>query len=303
MSKAHWLALAALPGLGAVTLRKLLEHFGNVESLWLASPDDLVAFPRVTRAMVEQLRATPLEIWEAQVHALAQAKVDLLTWDNPRFPSALVDLRDSPIILFMRGSLKSEDSYAAAIVGARSPSREGMERAARLARELAERGLTIVSGLALGIDSAAHRGALAAEEGRTVAVLGSGILRVHPQENAELAEAIAARGAVLSELLPDAPPRGPQLMARDRIISGLARAVIVVEAAAKGGSLDTAKRAEKQGRLVYAVPGSAGTDGLLRTGARPLDLDISPDALAEEIRRHQPTRRDAPFSNPQIPLL
>lgn len=153
-----------------------------------------------------------------------------------------------------------------------------------MARELARRGLCVVSGLALGIDTAAHVGALEAEEGRTIAVLGSGIRVIHPRENAELAERIAHHGAVVSELMPNAPPRGPQLMARDRLISGLSKAVIVVEAGVQSGSLDTAARARKQERLVYAVPGSAGTEGLLKSGAKRLDADaLDFDALAEEI--------------------
>jgi DNA processing protein len=130
-------------------------------------------------------------------------------------------------------------------------------------------------------------GALDAEEGRTVALLGSGIRVIHPRENAELAGRIAARGAVLSEWMPNAPPRGLQLMARDRLISGLSRAVIVVEASHNSGSLDTAERARKQGRLVYAVPGSEGTEGLLKGGAARLDEEgMDLDALAEAIYTH-----------------
>jgi len=162
-----------------------------------------------------------------------------------------------------------------------------IEVATIFGRELAARGLTVVSGLALGVDAAAHRGAF--EAGRTLAVLGSGIRFIHPKENTELAEQIVRRGALLSELHPNTPPRGPQLMARDRIVSGLSRAVIVVEAGEKSGSLDTAGRAAKQGRLVFAVPGSAGTDQLIAAGARRLDpASLDFDALADEIFQHPP---------------
>jgi DNA processing protein len=289
MSKGYWLALASIPGLGGVTMRKLLNQFGDVESIFRASPEELAAIPRVTPTMAEELRRAPIEEYEAELYALEDAEIDLLTWDDPRFPPTLRALNDAPIVLFMRGQLKRDDANAVAIVGTRTPSAEAVERATWVGRELAARGLTVVSGLALGIDTAAHLGALAAEEGRTIAVLGSGTLNIHPRENAPLAERIASRGAVLSELLPNAPPRGPQLMARDRIISGLSRAVIVVEAGTKSGSLDTAARAEKQGRLVYALPGSPGTDGLLRVGAKCLDTDSSLDALAEEIVHHVPS--------------
>ena len=157
-----------------------------------------------------------------------------------------------------------------------------------LGRELAARGLTVVSGLALGIDTAGHRGAI--ETGRTIAVLGSGIRHIHPRENAELAEEIVGCGAVLSELHPNTPPKGQHLMARDRLISGLSRAVIVVEAGEKSGSLDTASKAQKQGRLVYAVPGSAGTDQLLASGARRIEPEsVDFDQLAREIGDHSAT--------------
>ena len=300
MSKAHWLALAALPGLGGVTLRKLLKEFGDVESIWDAAPEELAEIPRVTPEIANQLQRTPIEQWEEQVFALAEAEIDLLTWDDLRFPPRLRELHDAPVVLFMRGELRSDDADVVAIVGTRSPSAGAVDLTTGLARELAARGLTVVSGLALGIDTAAHVGALAEEEGRTIAVLGSGILNVHPRENSELAERIVQHGAVLSELLPNAPPRGPQLMARDRLISGLSQAVIVIEAETKSGSLDTARRAEKQGRLVFALPGSPGTDGLLRGGAIRLDPDASIDALAERIRSHPiPVSATAPPTKQQ----
>ena len=144
--------------------------------------------------------------------------------------------------------------------------------------------MTVVSGLALGIDTAGHRGAI--ETGRTIAVLGSGIRYIHPRENAELAEEIVGCGAILSELHPNTPPKGQNLMARDRIISGLSRAVIVIEAGEKSGSLDTAAKAQKQGRLVYAVPGSAGTDLLIAGGTRRIDLaTLDFERWAREIRQ------------------
>jgi DNA processing protein len=157
-----------------------------------------------------------------------------------------------------------------------------------IARELADRGLTVVSGLAIGIDTAAHRGALAAPGGRTLAVPGSGLRAIHPRQNAPLAEAIARRGALLSEVHPNTPVSGPVLMARDRITSGLARAVIVVEAGEKSGSLDTAARARRQGRLLFALPGSPGTDALLAGGgSEALELQrANPDDLARRIRAH-----------------
>ena len=284
MSSAHWLALTTVPGIGGVTARKLVERFGDVESVFAAAPEVLAEVPRVTPAMAQQLLAAPIEALEAELLALNDEGIDLLTWDDRRFPAHLRALANAPMVLFVRGALKRGDARAAAIVGTRTPSEAAAELAALLGRELAARGLTIVSGLALGVDTAAHRGAL--ETGRTLAVLGSGIRFIHPQENEALAEEIVRQGALLSELHPNTPPRGPQLMARDRIVSGLSRAVIVVEAGEKSGSLDTAARAKKQGRAVFAAPGSAGTDRLIAAGARRLEADaLDFDALAEEIAR------------------
>lgn len=288
MSKSHWLALASLSGLGGATAKKLIEQFGDVESVFDATDEQLLAIPRVTETMVENLRALHPEKFEDEIYALAQDDIDLLTWDDARFPKRLRELKDAPVILFVRGAMKKGDENAVAIVGTRAASEEATKIATTLAYELALRGLCVVSGLALGIDTAAHVGALDVEDGRTIAVLGSGIRVVHPRENAELAERIASHGALLSELMPNAPPKGPQLMARDRLISGLSRAVIVVEAGQKSGSMDTAERARKQGRLVYAVPGSEGTEGLLKGGARRLEIeDVDFDSLAEEIYAHK----------------
>jgi len=146
-----------------------------------------------------------------------------------------------------------------------------VEQAESMAARLASKGFTIVSGLAPGIDTAAHRGALRADAGRTLAVLGSGVRMIHPRENVELAREIAGRGAVISEYHPNTPVKGPQLMARDRIVSGLSLAVIVVEAGSMSGSVDTAEKARRQGRKVFAVPGSPGCDELIASGARSLD--------------------------------
>lgn len=282
MADAHWLALTTVNGIGGVTARKLIERFGDVEAIFEAAPEELIEIPRVTEAMAAQILAAPIEQLEGELLSLNDEGIDLLTWDDARFPNRLRPLPDAPMVLFMRGAVKRSDDNAVAIVGTREPSPAAVELAHTIGRDLAARDLTIVSGLALGIDTAGHRGAI--ETGRTIAVLGSGIRFIHPKENAELAEQIIGCGAILSELHPNTPPKGQNLMARDRIISGLSRTVIVIEAGEKSGSLDTAAKAKKQGRVVYAVPGSAGTDQLIASGARAIDpaaLDV--DALATEI--------------------
>ncbi|MCL4394546.1 MAG: DNA-processing protein DprA [Chloroflexi bacterium] len=302
MSQTHWLALASISGLGGVTARRLVEQFGSVEDVFHASLEELTAIPRVTEDVADQIRRAPLEQLQADLYALSEEEIEFLTWDDARFPRRLRDLPDVPVALFMRGHLRREDDFAVAIVGTREATAESAERATILARELAVRGLTIVSGLALGIDTAAHRGALDAEDGRTIGVLGSGIRVIHPRENAELAERITRHGALVSELGPNAPPRGPQLMARDRLVSGLSQAVIVVQAGEKSGSLDTAARARKQRRGVYAIPASPGTDRLLRGGATLLEwTEVDFDHLAEMIRTGADISQDG--ATQQLTLL
>ena len=271
MSKAQWLALSALPGVGGVTLKRLVERFGSVAAVFDATDEELRQVPRLTAEAVARLRATALDDLEAELLSLSEEGVQVLTPDDADYPANLLPLADAPPVLFLRGEVRPADQCAVAIVGTRQPTPVGAQLAEGLACELAARGVTVVSGLALGIDTFAHQGALLASEGRTLAVLGSGLRVVHPAENRALAERIEGRGAVLSELRPATPPRGPQLMARDRVVSGLSRAVIVVEAGEKSGSLDTADKARRQGRLVLAVPGSPGTDQLLQQGAEALD--------------------------------
>jgi DNA processing protein len=289
MSTAHWLALTTTTGIGSVTTRKLLDHFEDVESIFAASPEEIANIPRITLEIAQQLLAISFDQLETELISLSDEGIDVLTWDDDHFPKWLRSLNDAPVVLFVRGALLPADERAVAIVGTRQPNHYATELANTLARELSERGLTVVSGLAAGIDTVAHRGALAYRKGRTLAVLGSGIRVIHPRSNIELAEQIVVRGALISELHPDSPPRGPQLMARDRIISGLSKAIIVVEAGERSGSLDTAARAKKQSRPVFAVPGSKGTDILLNEGCQRIDPDnVEFDILAEEITAFTP---------------
>lgn len=290
MSTSHYLGLSLTPGIGAKTARKLIERFGSAEDIFAASVEDLMTVPRVSQTIAESLLASPLEQYEQELLSLDDSGISTLTLEDDAYPSNLRQAADSSILLFVRGQLAAADVHAVAIVGSREASPVGMAVAEKLAAALADRGLTIVSGLALGIDTAAHRGAVNAG-GRTLAVLGSGLRVIHPRENAELAEEIVRQGALLSELHPNAPPSGPALMARDRIISGLARAAIVVEAGVRSGSLDTAARALKQGRLLYAVAGSDGADKLLRDGARRLDPDADLDYVVAEISAHELGRK------------
>jgi DNA processing protein len=272
MGKIHWLALSHVRGIGGVTLRRLLERFGNVEQVLRAPPAELRRVPRVTERVVDQLRALRLEAVEAELAELTHQGLQLLTWEEPEYPAGLRITDAAPPVLYLRGELRPTDANTVAIVGTRKPTPEKITFARELARQLAQRGVTVVSGLARGIDTAAHMGALEADHGRTLAVPGSGLHAIHPAENWPLANEIARRGAVLSELRPGTVARTGGLMSRNRILGGLSRAVIVVEARAGSGSLDTALKAKKLGRTIFAVPGSVGTHALIALGAERLVL-------------------------------
>ena len=210
--------------------------------------------------------------------------IHLLPADDPRFPTALLAIPDCPSELWYAGRLAALDAVAVAIVGSRAASAVALEMATRLAADLAACGVTVVSGLARGVDSAAHRGALS--RGRTVAVLGSGPDVIYPREHASLARQIAREGLVLSEYPPGTPPRPGQFPVRNRIISGLSRAVVVIEAHEKSGSIITAHHALAQGRDVMAVPGNVlsgrnrGAHALIRDGAKIVE---SADDILEEL--------------------
>lgn len=206
---------------------------------------------------------------------------------DPAYPARLREMRNPPAVLYGRGMLRPQDDDAVAIVGTRKPGLAAAKLTFALSYELAERGFTIVSGLALGIDTQAHRGALQAQFGRTVAVLGAGLNTIHPRSNVALAQQISQRGALLSEHPADTPLAAQQLVARDRLISGLSRALIVMETALDGGAMYAAEFARQQNRLLLALPGSPGCDALIAHGALPLDpasLDL--DYLALQIRTH-----------------
>lgn len=287
MGKAHWLALSTLRGVGGVTIRRLIEQFGSIEAAFDAPDADLLRVPRMTAEIVARLRAISLDNLEAELASLANECLQVVTWDDAIYPTNLRQVQNAPPLLFIRGELQERDTQAVAIVGTRQPTPQATRLAETLGLELAARGQTIVSGLAVGIDTAAHRGALQAKGGRTLAVLGSGLRAIHPRQNISLAEEIAQHGALLSELAPNTRARGTNLMARDRIISGLSLAVIVVEAKEKSGSLDTANKARQQERLLFAVPGSPGTDALLASGAKALQPQpVDYDRLSQRINEY-----------------
>jgi len=292
----HTLRLALIPGVGPRTRQTLLERFGSSEAVLSAAPSQLRDVPGVGPKLTEKIVAAREEIDVEEILALCRRQeVGILVLGDETYPSILRQIVDPPPVLFVRGSLAPQDGMAIAIVGTRHATPYGLRQAERLAAGLARAGLTIASGLARGIDAAAHRGALAAG-GRTLAVLGSGVLSIYPPEHDTLAAEIASHGAVLSEAPPEAAPHSGVFPQRNRIISGLSLGTIVVEAAERSGALITARLAMEQGREVFAVPGrvedrtSWGCHRLIRDGAKL--VQTVDDVLEELGPLFEPAARD-----------
>lgn len=271
-----WLALTHIDGLGTRGAHRLVEHFGSPQAIYSASLTELEGCglpPRVAQAIFAK---AGLAEAEKDLAAAAQAGCRVLACGDHDFPRLLKEIADPPLALYVRGDASVLSQHAVAIVGTRRPSAYGSSIAHRLAGDLASRELVIVSGLARGIDSAAHRGALEVK-GKTVAVLGSGIDVVYPKENKSLAEKVVESGAVISEFPMGTAPMPENFPIRNRIISGLALGTVIVEAAEYSGSLITARLAAEQNREVYAIPGnitspqSFGPNLLIKQGAKLVD--------------------------------
>lgn len=273
LNKPYLLALNRISGIGPKTAAKLLRRFNNLAELFQSSHGALIAqgLPERLSHAITQFDLASIEadlLWEQSA-----LEHHLLTWEHPQYPPLLKEIHDPPIVLYASGNLSCLQSMCLAIVGTRSPSITGRETAKQFATELANHSLTVVSGLALGIDAAAHQGALLAE-GQTIAVLGSGIDLVYPYRHRELAQKIITNGLVISEFPINSSPAAGHFPRRNRIISGLSKATLVVEAAIKSGSLITARFALEQNRDVMAIPGSihnpktSGCHYLLQQGAQ-----------------------------------
>jgi len=258
-----WVALNLALAPNSLVVRNLLERFASPVEILAAPFEALAEVSGVTARLLRRLKhpqlqsAAAAEIERAKRHA-----VRILLRDDPGFPGILTQLPDPPPLLYMRGDLREADDPAVAVVGSRRATCYGLEMARLLAGEIAAAGVTVVSGLARGIDQAAHAGALDAG-GRTLAFLGSGIDRIYPRENLALAERISSNGAILSEFPMGTAPLSGNFPVRNRLISGVSRGTLVVEAAARSGSLITARMALEQGREVFAVPGNLTSENAL----------------------------------------
>lgn len=287
----YWIALQQVPGLGSQRLLKLVEHFGSAEAAWEAEEEELLILPWMGKVAQE------LIAWRKKVEPrrleeeLLRSKVGVLVFTDPSYPQELKSIYNPPPVLYYLGDLTALEGLKIAVVGTRRPTPYGLKVAHILAQGLAEAGIIVVSGLAIGIDAAAHRGALQGK-GKTIAVLGSGVDVIYPRENARLYQEIAREGLILSELPLGTPPERHHFPARNRIISGLTRGTIVVEAGEKSGALITADLALEQGRDVFAVPGpitssqSRGTNNLLKQGAKVVTgvEDILEEYFPVEVR-------------------
>ncbi len=267
------LTLGLVPGLGPRLTAALLERFGSAGAVLRAAPAQLREIPHIGEKLAH-------EIWQAlrqiqvdkELEQMNRHEVRVVVLGTPEYPAALASIPDPPHLLYVRGTLTAQDARAVAVVGSRSCTTYGRRTTERLAQGLARAGFTIVSGLARGIDGVAHRAAIQAG-GRSIAVLAGGLSKIYPPEHADLAREVQASGALLSESEMAMEPMAGMFPARNRIISGLSRAVLVVEAADRSGALITARHAGDHGRPAFAVPGpidsalSGGTNALIRKGA------------------------------------
>lgn len=284
----YWMALKSIDGIGNAAFQSLLERFHSPTNIFAASIRDLTSIAGINKKCAEEIMS--FKNWDQilrQMDVLDHTGIKVITCLDETYPANLLNIYDRPAFLYVLGNIVKED-IPIAIVGSRHASTYGKYTTDRISRELARRGITIVSGMARGIDSCAHRGALAAR-GRTVAVMGSGLDVIYPPENKNLFTAISENGAVISEFPLGTQPLAYHFPARNRIISGLSYGVVVVEAGEKSGSLITARLAMEQGREVFAIPGtidsaaSRGTNSLIKQGAKLIDNvdDILEDILPQ----------------------
>ena len=304
---AGWLRLTLIPGIGGVTQRRLLSTFGLPEAVFSAGFGALSAVcgDKVARLLLDTDNTIAVD------EALSWARAPdhhIVTLADPAYPAALLELPDPPSVLYVVGRIDLLKRPALAIVGSRNPTPQGMLNAEQFAGVLADAGLTITSGMALGIDAAAHRGALASG-GDTIAFVGTGADRIYPARNRDLAHEIGAKGAIVSEFPLGTPAAAANFPRRNRLISGIARGVLVVEAAIESGSLITARLAGEQGREVFAIPGSIhspqakGCHRLLKEGAKL--VETAQDILEELNWAITPAMSSAPAeaASPADPTL
>lgn len=297
----YWVGFNMVRGIGPARVRALIDYFGSLEDAWRAPAAELREAGLDKRSLENLLAARGRLDLDREMARLEKWGVRVMTWEDHDYPRRLRQIYNAPPVLYVRGSLLPQDEWAVAVVGTRRPTDYGREAARVLAADLARQGITVVSGLALGIDGIAHQAALDAG-GRTIAVLGSGFRYLYPARHRNLAKRIVENGALISEYALDVRPEASNFPPRNRIISGLSMGVVVVEAGERSGALITAHFAAEQGREVFAVPGpifnrpSVGTNRLIQEGAKAVtsvrdileELDITMAAEQQEARLNIP---------------
>ena len=270
----YWIGLSLVPDIGPITAKQLISHVGTPEHIFRLDMHGLLSVQGMTKTRAENIaNFSGWDDVEKQVKVLEQKGISVVCYGDPGYPQVLQEIPDAPLVIYMRGLYQPDDRFGIAVVGSRTYSPYGEAVTQKISGELAASGFTVISGMARGIDTFAHRSALASG-GRTIAVLGSGIDVCYPSENKGLMEKIVVSGCVMSEFPPGTPPNRENFPRRNRLISGLSMGVLVVEAAEGSGSLITASSALEQNREVFAVPGnitsknSAGTNLLIRQGAK-----------------------------------
>jgi DNA processing protein len=308
--KPYWLGLNLVKGIGAIRLKRLISFFGEARAAWHASPS-MLASSGLSQQLIKNLIQVRSNVdLKKIIEDLAEKDIQVLTQLDVEYPKRLLEIDAPPPVLYVRGEFKPDDEWAVAIVGTRRITPYGRQVALEIASFLSSHGLTVVSGLARGVDTIAHTEALHAG-GRSIAVLGNGIDRMVPPENRKLAERLLSQGALVSDYPPGTPPEGANFPPRNRIISGLSLAVVVIEAGERSGALITASFAADQGREVFAVPGgiyapqSRGTNRLIHQGARPL---LNPEEILEILDRsmvveHRQIRAVLPENELEASLL
>ncbi len=306
--------LNMIPSLGSISVKRLLEYFGRPINIFQADRTKLSKVEGITSRKIDAIKKAQENIdLESELKLAKENDINIITILDKDYPQNLRNIYDPPPVLYIQGHLRESDYNGIAIVGSRRASFYGLSMALRLSSELAEMGITVISGLARGIDTASHKGALQVQ-GRTIAVLGGGLLKLYPPENKKLAESIAENGAVISEFSLEVPPLAKNFPRRNRIISGLSLGVVVVEAARNSGALITADLALQQSREVFAVPGkmdsvtSFGSHSLIKQGAK---LISNTNDIIEELvikfkkfsdDKSKSRRPDSPASKQNIEL-
>jgi DNA processing protein len=303
----YWLALSLTPGVGSILFKRLLDRFKTPEVVFSAPMKELLKVEGLGEKVAREILKGPLEkAVEKEWASLGKVGGKIVTLKDDGYPKRLKDIYDPPALLYVRGELRREDTLAIAIVGSRKTSPYGRWITEKIGHDLACHGVTVVSGMARGIDSVAHMGTLQGG-GRTIAVLGCGVDVIYPSENRKLFNQIIEHGAVLSEFPMGSVPEGGHFPRRNRIISGLSIGVVIVQAGSESGSLITANYALEQGREVFAIPGNVGAQGsrgtnqLIKEGAKL--VESSEDILEEILPQWRREEEILPFPESPLPDL